>query len=247
MKNKDKVELITIERDAEDDEFKSYPSKEMTLTSLKIVAGSCNLHMRLLPTNQVNSLTAENFETYNPISGSTEEGDIKTNVLMGDTITKTFVLKPRPVDGTTAQSYVSLVEPYDSESLCVKLGDMSMIIPIKGYYQRSDSNEGDNELTLDYSISSSKYVIGDAGRGNPKINIREFNVQRDVAMPDVMKTYFDTQGNRDELTFTYTFKDIDKEVKKGSFKFYMSSSSNCVPGKMAPETQGAGAGQDSDS
>ena len=50
-------------------------------------------------------------------------------------------------------------------------------------------------------------------------------------MPASMVTFMKEEGNRDDLTFTYTLSEMDpekREIKVGSFKIHLSSKENCV-------------------
>lgn len=118
---------------------------EMTDKMTNVVAGQCNLYMRLLPegTPQFSSLDA--FKNYE-VNGVDENG-VLTSVETNEMITKSFHLNNAP-SGDTKYAF-DVVQPYDGQSFGCKNG-----MPLDIIAQSSDLNFKDDNIKADFSLSS---------------------------------------------------------------------------------------------
>jgi len=155
--------------------------------------------MRALPTDQVNALTKTNFKTYSPISCDAE-GDIISNVDVSGIVTKSFSIKASDTSAS-GQSYFSLVQPYNGQSVCV--GGTSMDLPIEYILQNTkDKLSADEIYKLDYSITSSQYIFDNSKNSIEISHGHAKEVKMPITLPSNLKSDV-SQWVADSSTINY--------------------------------------------
>jgi len=168
--------------------------------------GDCNLYLRLLPGNSINSIGADNFKNYSTVNNDNSDTIVDTELAgMGGMKELNF----RVGTSNQEEAFFELLTPYEGQSFCVEMNNdkkpTSLNIPINYIVQTSTGGKSvDGKLSL--RINNERF-------GNNLLNIDEEVSKNFLKSIDenVLDSYM-ADGFSTDAIVSYTF--IDKLGKE---------------------------------
>ena len=182
-----------------------------------LVEAQCSVFMRILPSNEIGTLSKDNFKTYNAFSRDDEESDIQTDARDTSVIEKKFFLKSNY--DANDETYFELTKPKQNHMVCLKkVGDVKVEVPVE-YIIQNTRNKIPYGATISYSVISNKFKIEDVeGEDNKEDEFKMGEVGKHVVkieLPSRLMNELDR--NSEESNDDEAGEDI-KNYAEGSLK-----------------------------
>lgn len=116
---------------------------------------SCKLKLRVLPGNQIEQITVDNFDSYSGVSKNF------TNAISTDVVTIPFIVKSKPINKV---EYFELTGMSDGAYICLSLDGNGKLsdtenINLNYVYQNSESTAPSGSINLKYTLSANQYGV----------------------------------------------------------------------------------------
>lgn len=200
---------------------------------------SCKLKLRILPANQIEQLTMDNFDSYSAVSKNF------TNAVSTEIVTIPFIVKSK---SSTLVEYFELTGMSDGAYVCLQLDGSGKLsdtetVNLNYVYQNSQST-GPSGLNLKYTLNANQYgILNAADQSKTLSNACDTNTVT-LAIPKGMKEQLEKAqedttaqnwvfgtSNTIEGKLSYiaesTKEKVSKILNKKDIKVYFVASKTC--------------------